>query len=222
VRVQVGPDYRDVDAIAASDLLVTYTCNVRPTEAQQDALAGFVAGGGRWLALHGTNAALDFTPAGVDSPRVFPRLVDVLGSQFIAHPPIAPYTVAPVAPGHPLVAGIPPFETTDELYLSEEREGLVPLLATRWGGAAPGFVEAEWPEERDHLCAYLRPYGEGCVYYITLGHCRGHYDMQPQVPWYPVVERGSWERPELLELLRRGLRWAAEAAQGVDRAAATA
>ena len=25
--------------------------------------------------------------------------------------------------------------------------------------------------------------------------------------FYPVVERGSWEIPQFMELLRRGLRW---------------
>ena len=44
---------------------------------------------------------------------------------------------------------------------------------------------------------------------MTLGHCRGHYDMAPLMDWYPTVERGSWDRPEYIELLRRGIAWAA-------------
>jgi hypothetical protein len=46
------------------------------------------------------------------------------------------------------------------------------------------------------------------VLYNTLGHCRGHFDMVPVVPYYPVIERGSWEQPAYTELLRRSLRWA--------------
>ena len=55
---------------------------------------------------------------------------------------------------------------------------------------------------------YLRPLGSGAVLYNTLGHCRGHYDMAPMVPYYPKIERGSWEHPAYFELLRRSLRWA--------------
>jgi hypothetical protein len=32
--------------------------------------------------------------------------------------------------------------------------------------------------------------------------------MAPRVPYYPTVERGSWEQPAYAELLRRSLRWA--------------
>ncbi|MDX1650801.1 MAG: ThuA domain-containing protein [Myxococcota bacterium] len=210
VRVRVWPDYADVDAIASCRFLVSYTCDVRPDPARQEGLARFVADGGRWLALHGTHAALDFTPEGVAAPDVMPRLVHVLGSRFVAHPPIAPYRVEPSDPEHPLVAGVGAFETDDELYLMElpEPEALVPLLETRFAGEAPGFVVRDWRHADRHLVSYLRPYGRGAVLYNTLGHCRGHHDMRPVMDWYPRVERGSWERPAFRELLRRGLRWA--------------
>ncbi len=210
VRVRVGSDYRDREGIAKSRFLVTYTCDVRPSEVEQDALAGFVRDGGRWLALHGTNSALDFTPKGVASPRCFPKLAHVLGSQFVAHPPIQPYRVNVCAPGHALVAGIEPFDTDDELYLSEyhERDQLVPLLDTHYRGGAAGFVEGDWSSADRHLVSYLRPLGRGAVLYNTLGHCRGHYDMRPVMDFYPRVERCSWERPQYRELLRRGIRWA--------------
>jgi hypothetical protein len=44
--------------------------------------------------------------------------------------------------------------------------------------------------------------------YLTLGHCRGHLDLQPMVDFYPQVERCAWESPVYYELLRRGLAWA--------------
>jgi type 1 glutamine amidotransferase len=210
VRVRVCADYADTAAIASAKFLVSYCCDVRPSEAQQDALASFVRGGGRWIALHGTNAALDFTPNGVDAPRCFPRLAHTLGSQFIAHPPIAPYRVKRSDPNHPLVAGIEEFDTDDELYLSEyhEREKLQPLLETEYSGDAKGFVESDWTHTKQHLVMYLRPLGAGAVLYNTLGHCRGHYDMRPVMDFYPRIERCSWNKPEYYELLRRSLRWA--------------
>jgi type 1 glutamine amidotransferase len=212
IRVRVQPDYEDAEAIAAGSILVSYTCDVRPTEPAQRRIREWVEAGGRWVALHGTNAALDVgTPKGVDAPRVFPLWADTLGSQFVAHPPIAPYAVEITDPDHWLVSGIEPFETDDELYLCEhaDRDSLVPLLHTTWRGEARGFVESDWTRGPDrHLIMYLRPLGDGAVLYNTLGHCRGHYDMVPLTDHYPQVERCSWEQPAFHELLRRSIRWA--------------
>ncbi len=215
-RVRVQPDYEDTDAIVAGSILVSYTCNVRPSESAQQAIRDWVSNGGRWVALHGTNSALDIgTPNGVDAPRVFPLWADTLGSQFVAHPPIMPYEVKRSTDDHWLVEGIEPFETDDELYCSEyaDRPSLEPLLHTNWSGDARGFVEHDWsdtsgPFGDQHLVMYVRPLGEGAVLYNTLGHCRGHYDMVPVVDYYPTIERGSWEQPAYHELLRRSLRWA--------------
>ena len=209
VRARVGSDYRDLESIRSSRFLVTYTCDLRPTPEEQEALHGFVVSGGRWLALHGTNAVLEFTKRGVEAPRIIDRLAFTLGSQFVAHPPIQPYEVEPVAPEHPLVEGIASFETDDELYLSEyhERERLTPLLETSYSGTAEGFAVSDWSQAERHLVMYLRPLGSGAVLYNTLGHCRGHWDMRPIVDYYPRVERCSWELPQYHELLRRGIRW---------------
>jgi type 1 glutamine amidotransferase len=209
VRVTVQSDYHDLEGLAASKFLVTYTCDLRPSDDEQQALASWVEGGGRWLALHGTSAALDFTPEGVAAPRVIPTLAHLLGSQFLAHPPIAAFQVEVPDPSHPLVEGVGPFEVEDELYLSEyhEREKLVPLLETRFSGKAPGFVEEDWTGTDRHMVMYLRPFGAGGVLYNTLGHCRGHWDMRPVMDYYPQIERCAWEVPEYATLLRTGIRW---------------
>ena len=212
VRTRVAGDYRDLEALEASDFLITYTCDLEGVSPEQEkALQNFVHAGGRWLALHGTNSVMDFLDDGrVASPRTQDTLMRTLGSQFIAHPPIAPYTVENVNPEHPLVAGIEPFEVEDELYLCEYHGRVEALLATRFSGQAVGFVEADWPGDESRLVMYLHPEGEGEVLYLTLGHCRGRYDMRPLMDAYPRVERGSWESPVFLELLRRSLRWCLE------------
>ena len=211
-RVRVQPDYEDVDGITSAEILVSYTCDVRPSEKAQRAIRDWVENGGRWVALHGTNSALTLGgPNGVESPRVFPLWAETLGSQFVAHPPIQPYTVAVSDPSHWLVAGIESFDTDDELYLSEyaDRDSLHPLLHTTWSGEATGFAEADWTSgDPTHLVMYLRHLGSGAILYNTLGHCRGHYDMKPVLDYYPRIERCSWEKPAYFELLRRSLRWA--------------
>ena len=208
VRVRVFEDYENIAAIEAADLLVSYTCDVIPSLAVQERLRAWVAGGKRWLALHGTNSVLRFLETGkVDAPDWAPHFMETLGTRFEAHPPIAPFRVEVTQPDHPLVAGIAPFETEDELYLSRTLAPVETLLHVDFEGSAPAFVAADWAPGR-HPLLYLRRIGDGAVLYNALGHCRGHLDMQPRLAWFPSVQRGSWERPEYYELLRRGLAWA--------------
>src|SRR3546814_11179982 len=54
---------------------------------------------------------------------------------------------------------------------------------------------------------YLRKLGKGAVLYLTLGHCRGHYDMLPATKFWPHPQRCGWNYPIFHELLRRGIRW---------------
>jgi type 1 glutamine amidotransferase len=211
IRTDVSNDYSDTDAIAAADLLLTYTCDVRPTRAEEEVLANYLEAGGRWLALHGTNSILDFLDDGrVSAPRSHGRLMQLLGSRFLAHPPVGRFTVENNAPDHPLVEGIEDFEVEDEIYLSELEPDLEVLLQTHYGGKAPGFVEEEWAESAPRPVMYLHPVGRGQVLYLTLGHCRGPYDMQPMIEVYPRTERCAWEEEVYYDLLRRGIRWAAD------------
>lgn len=215
IRVRVFEDYSNIAAIREADFLITYTCDVVPSLTEQEALRAYVENGGRWYALHGTNSILRFLASGkVDSPRWAPHFMETLGSMFIAHPPIAPYKVTVADARHPLVEGIQPFETNDELYLSEIYAKLHVLLETEFEGEATGFVEDKWKKAK-HPVFYLHPIGKGAVLYLTLGHCRGHYDMQPLMDYYPTVERCAWNLPVFYELLRRGIRWAKEPAVAV-------
>ncbi len=215
VRVRVAESFADEEAILAADLLVTYTCDVRPSASEEAALRRFVEGGGRWMALHATNALLDFGPDGIIAPRICDTFMDTLGSRFISHPAIQPFQVTVSAPDHPLVVGIEPFEASDEIYLCEYAEGITPLLETRFSGKfEAGYVENDWPDDDPRLIAYLRELGKGAVFYITLGHACGKYDMQPLREETEVV-RGSWELPQFQELLRRGLSFCSEGATAV-------
>src|SRR5215212_1700431 len=85
------------DALETADLLISYTCDRRPDPDQQRRLVEWVEGGGRWLALHGTNSAIDAPAPGAErlfrTPRALGPVAAVLGSQFLGHPPIEPYRV---------------------------------------------------------------------------------------------------------------------------------
>ena len=210
IRVKVAADYHDIDAIKASDVLITYTCNLIPEPEEQVALREFIASGKRWFALHGTNAILEFTDDGVACPETAPVLMETLGTQFLAHPPIQPFQVHVSDPDHELVKGVGSFETDDELYLCRVHGNPHLLMHSKFTGKATGFVLEDWDDDVDHPVYYINQVGDGEVLYLNLGHCRGHYDMQPMVEYYPEVERCAWDKPQFYELLRRGIKYCAD------------
>src|SRR5690606_5500738 len=123
-------DYSAVEEIAAADFLVTYTCDVVPDEDQMTGLRGLLAKGGRWFALHGTNSAFALDS---DKPIHCPPLPDefrkMIGSQFMAHPPMGRFKVTNAAPNHPLVDGIGNFLVEDEHYLQDHEPDNEVLLS---------------------------------------------------------------------------------------------
>ena len=215
IKVQVGADYSAIDAICDCDFLLTYTCDVIPTPAETERLRQFVAGGKKWFALHGTNSILRFLAPDeqgnpvVDCPNENPGFMELLGSQFVSHPPIHEYRVLATQPDHPLVRGIPAFTVDDELYLCRFHGEHQTLLHCHWSDPVDNFVRDDWVKDTDiQPIFYLHPFGEGTVLYLTLGHCRGKYDMQPLIEEYPVAEDGAWRTEEFYQLLRRGIAWA--------------
>lgn len=220
--VRVGEDFSDVDTINNADLLVSYTCDVRPTQAQQDALKTYLNDGGRWFALHGTNSLLDFDttdgpieafgvtiPGQPYAPDLAPDLMQTLGSRFVTHPPIQTFRVRVSAPEHPLVAGIEDFDTEDEPYCCEILGELEVLLEARYSSEWMTDLPPEWDDpEAVRPQMYLRSIGRGQILYLTLGHCCGKFDMQPIMDECDVV-RCSWDNPVYYELLRRGIAWGA-------------
>lgn len=209
VRTSVHSDYSDIDAIARADALVTYTTDVIPDAAQQEALDQFLERGGRWFALHGTNAAIAIDENGyASSPPVAPKFMEMLGSQFLAHPPKGEFQVCRADSDDPIIADIEPFTVEDELYLVDVRGTFDTLLYARFSGKAMGgFSKREFFSDEPRPILYRRRWGKGEVLYFNLGHCRGHHDMRPLMDWYPEVERGAWTSPVFLQLLQRGLEW---------------
>ena len=215
IKVQVGADFSDIDAICDCDFLITYTCDVVPTEAETAGLVDFVNSGKKWFALHGTNSILRFLEPDadgnfmVDCPEENIPFMEVLGSQFMSHPPIQEYEVHVTEPDHPLVKGIPTFTVDDELYLCKFHGEHHTLMHCNWSDPVENFVKDDWMKDTDvQPVLYIHPYGKGQVLYFTLGHCRGKYDMQPLMEEYPVPEEGAWKTEEYYEVLRRGIVWA--------------
>ena len=211
IKTTVLADYEAPEKIARADFIITYTCDVTPSSGATDALKKWLASGGRWFALHATNSVIRFLEDGrVSAPNGAPDFATLLGTHFCAHPPIGPYQVEVADKDHALVAGIEPFVTTDEHYLLDRHADFHVLLDSHFEGETPRFERSEWPAAR-HPVFYLRPYAEGHVLYLTLGHCRGPYDMAPISNSLGAVARCSWELEVFHTLLARGIAWAKEA-----------
>ncbi len=207
IRASVAPDFGDLDRLAECSLLVSYTVDLVPTPPETVAIRAWLEAGGRWLVLHGTNSILRFRADGlVDSPAERDDVMALIGTQFVAHPPIGPFRVDVVS-DHPLVAGEAPFEVVDELYLQRRlADDLEIYLATRFTGEATGFVVSHW-EDAEVPILYQRRQGKGRVLYYALGHARGHFDLPVFTPFWTHPERCAWNYPVHYRLLRRCLAW---------------
>jgi len=208
IRTSVAADYGDAELLGESALLITYTCDLVPEADQVAHLADFLNQGGRWLALHGTNSLLRFAEDGtVLTPDAAPDFMALLGTQFEGHPPIGAYKVRVTRDDHMMTAGLRDFNIIDELYLGRRTAPIDVLLHTEFSGTCPEYGTRQW-QEGEVPVLYERRVGKGAVLYLTLGHCRGHYDLVPVRPFNPHPERCAWNYPVYYELLRRGIRWA--------------
>ena len=106
------------------------------------------------------------------------RYFDLLGGQFVEHGPVESLEVRPAEPRSDLFAGIPPFSVTDELYRHEYDPGNLIHFATTVG------------DEREPV-VWTRSHGSGRVCYCSLGHTLD-----------------AMRRPEVWQILQRGLAWA--------------
>lgn len=150
--VEFGTSY-ELDS--EPDLLVSYTCDGVPDVQGAVALEQWVSNGGRWLALHSTNANPmswnDYERPEDASPVYF----GLLGSVCLGHPEIQPFEVRADA-----AAGVKlgDYEAYDEPYrirLIGESEVL------QW--------DVQTADEPLPI-AYLKSVGQGLVAYHALGH----------------------------------------------------
>jgi uncharacterized protein len=210
IRTSVASDFAATERLDDIKLLITYTCDLAPKLEEVAALRAFLERGGRWLALHGTNSLLSFLDDGkVEAPDTAPEFMELLGTRFAAHPPIGPYKVHITNTEHVMTKGLRAFSTIDELYLTRQTATIDVLMHTSFTGTCPEFADSDWDEAQVPVL-YERKVGAGSILYLTLGHCRGHYDLVPVRSFFPHPERCSWNYPIFYELLRRGIAWGSD------------
>jgi len=98
------------------------------------------------------------------------------------HDPLGKFRVEIAMPEHPIVKGMQPFETVDELYTCLTGDRPIEVIAT-----AKSKVDG-----KIYPMAFCFNYGKGRVFHCVLGH-----------------DRKALENPPVGELFRRGTAWAA-------------
>ena len=113
----------------------------------------------------------------------------MVGGQWVAHPGnVIYYDVNIVDHEDPITAGIPDFQMHSEQYYLHVDPGNQVLATTTFSGE-----HAPWTKGTVMPVVWKRHYGEGRVFYCSLGH----------------VARDFADTPEATTIVRRGLVWAA-------------
>ena len=113
----------------------------------------------------------------------------MVGGQWVAHPGnIIDYRVNVKHQQHPITAGIGDFHMHSEQYYLHTDPSNNVLATTTFSGE-----HASWVEGTVMPVVWTRRYGRGKVFYCSLGHVIGDFDV-----------------PEAREIVRRGLLWAAD------------
>ncbi len=111
------------------------------------------------------------------------------GGQWVAHPGnIIDYRVNVTNQTHPITAGISDFAMHSEQYYMHTDPSNKVLATTTFNGD-----HAPWVDGCVMPVVWTRRYGAGKVFYSSLGHVIGDFDV-----------------PEAREIVRRGLLWAVE------------
>ena len=155
--------------------IVIYTTGFHDdlTPAREKGLIEFVRGGGGLVGIH----------SATDSFRGSHAYLEMLNGEFLTHPHHHEFPVSIADKTHYLTTRMPDFSIYDEMY---QLQGFDPSQATV-------LASTTWQSKAMPM-AYVRPYGQGRVAYLALGHT-----MQ------------AWRHPEFRELLVRAVAWTAGA-----------
>ena len=172
--------YEDAEKMKSFDLVVPIWTMSDMTLEQEEGLLEAVYAGVGIAGWHGGMG---------DSMRNKPKFQWMVGGQFVAHPGgIIDYTVSFVKREDPIVMGLNDFTMHSEqyyLHVDPGNEVLATTIITGEHGDIPWLKGTLMP------VVWKRMYGEGKVFYSSLGHVTSDFDV-----------------PEVRELTRRGLLWA--------------
>ena len=172
--------YLDAELMASIDMIVPIFTMSSITKEQEAGLLNAIRGGVNVGGWHGGMA---------DAFRNNTEYQFMVGGQWVAHPGnIIDYRVNVIDQQHPITAGIPDFDMRSEQYYLHTDPSNEVLATTTFSGE-----HAAWIDGTVMPVVWMRHYGKGKVFYCSLGHVIGDFDV-----------------PEAREIVRRGLLWAAD------------
>lgn len=179
VRREEGTGVLAEGGLDRYDLLVPLVTQVQVEKEPLQNLIDAVEAGSGLGGFHGGMA---------DAFRMEPPYQFMVGGQWVAHPGnIIDYRVNITRPEDPLVAGIGDFDYRSEQYFMHVDPGIEVLATTTFSGE-----HAPWTKGTVMPVVWKHRYGAGRVFYSSLGHVASEFEV-----------------PQMKEILRRGLVWAA-------------
>ncbi len=191
LRVTLLPDLPSLSQLTAETLaehdvvLFANTTGELPLdEAQKQALLGFVAGGGGFVATH----------SATDTFYTWPEYGALVGAYFREHPWTQPVDIRIEDEAHPLTQGLSepgaPFRIFEEIYVfrSNPRDNPGTRVLLSLDPRSVGLA----PDAGDFPLAWCSRYGAGRVFYTALGHFES-----------------TWLDPRFQQHLLAALRWTA-------------
>ncbi|MBN8219042.1 MAG: ThuA domain-containing protein [Spirochaetes bacterium] len=171
--------YTDAPFMQSLDLVVPVWTMAEITGEQSKGLQAAIAAGCGLGGWHGGMC---------DSFRKDTGYQWMTGGQWVAHPGnIIPYTVNLSKKENPITKGLANFQITSEQYYMHTDPGNEVLATTTFDGK-----HADWVKGTVMPVVWTRPWQKGRVFYTSLGHARRDFEV-----------------PEVREIVRRGLLWAA-------------
>ena len=170
--------YLDGEKMRSLDLVVQIWSMGKISDAQENGLLEAVKGGVGLAGWHGGLA---------DSFRDNPNYQFMVGGQFVAHPGgMVEYEVNIADREDPITAGLEDFRVRSEQYYVHVDPHNEVLATTTFGGEY-----APWIEGAVVPVVWKKRWGEGRVFYCSLGHRAGDFDV-----------------PEVRRIVERGMLWA--------------
>ncbi|MDR0422907.1 MAG: ThuA domain-containing protein [Proteiniphilum sp.] len=175
--------YEDAALMADVDLIIQHFTQGEISGAQERGLREAVRRGAGLAGWHGGTG---------DSFRNNVDFQYMIGGQWVAHPGgVITYTVRITDADDPVTKGLSDFGMKSEQYYMHIDPNTKVLATTTFSGEHDFWIEgAVIP------VVWKKQYGKGRVFYSSLGHVASDFDV-----------------PEALEIMKRGIRWAAESVE---------
>jgi putative membrane-bound dehydrogenase-like protein len=154
-------------------VLMLYNNHTTVAPAQLQSLLEFVRDGGGLVVLHCASASFQNSE----------EFIKLVGAAFKTHG-TGTFSVTRATPNHPAIRGVPSFETWDETYVHTKHN---PVNRT--------VLEVRSADGHDEPWTWVKPYGNGRVYYTAWGHDQrtwGNAGFQQQLLQATKWAAGDW------------------------------